>query len=239
MKKYFIIPVILFLAVSCGKHEAAVQQTQSQNQAVQNAPAQIQQATSTPAGPEQKPPVAEKPAPLTLLVYNNAAEHFKFLYLNYFDLFTGASVKANNTKGVNFSACTPYGLSPDMCFVLKNDTFQNTNLESAAVSVLVYKGKTGAECAAFDAQEVAGGQVLGAVQVNDVVFMTAKNTDAGAGNFSETHFSRALYGDLCYEIDETARWTNAQNFNPPKAEFDKTDIWSKLDVLRNGFRFIK
>ncbi len=233
MKKYFIIATILFLAAACSKQQPAVQPVQ---------PAQNQQGTTTPATATSTPakPVTPTTPSVSLEVYNNAAEHFKILYLNNFTLFTGAKVKANNTKGVNFSACVPYGLMPDMCFVLNGQPYLNTNLGSAGVAVSVLKNKTTiGDCGTFSALDLAGGHTTDAVQGNGVVFVTAVNTDAGAGNFSETHYNRAFYGNLCYELDETARWTNAENYSPPRTEFDRTDIWNKLDVLRNGFEFVK
>jgi len=78
---------------------------------------------------------------------------------------------------------------PDMCFVLNGQPYQNTNLESAAVAVSVLKNKTNlGDCGNFSAKELNGGQVKGAALGNGVVFITAAATDAGAGNFSETHF---------------------------------------------------
>lgn len=238
MKKYFIIISILLLAAACSKTQPVIQPVPvTQIQPAQNHPATTTPvtATSTPAKPGTPTSI-----PVSLEVYNNPAEHFKILYLSNFTLFTGAKVKANNTKGINFSACVPYGIMPDMCFVLKNQPYANTNLQSAAVTVSVLKNKTSiGDCGTFTAQELNGGQAKGAVQINGVVFVTAVNTDAGAGNFSETHYNRAFYGNICYELDETARWTNAQNYSPPRTEFDRTDIWNKLDVLRNGFEFVK
>jgi hypothetical protein len=149
-------------------------------------------------------------------------------------------VKANKTAGVNFSACVPYGLNPDICFVLKGAPYQNTNLTSAAVAVKVLKDKTDiGQCGTFSPSELNGGKFNGSVHGGgSLVFVTAVAGDAGAGNFSETHFNRAFYGTTCYEIDETIRWTNSANFNPPRAQFDTSDVWSKLDILRNGFQFI-
>jgi hypothetical protein len=239
MKKIFIIASILLLASACSKSQAPVQPAPvNQNQPAQNLtptpapPAATSTATST------KPAIPS--APLTLSIYNNAAQHFKILYLSYFNLYTSANIKANSPKGINFSACVPFGFSPSWCFVLNNHPYAATNLESAAVAVGILKNKTSiTDCGTFTPQELNGGQVLGSVQGNGVVFVTAKATDAGAGNFYETHFNRAFYGTICYEIDETAHWTNADNYSPPRAEFDKADVWSKLDVLRNGFQFVK
>jgi hypothetical protein len=237
-RKYFIIPALLILAAACSKSQPTAVQPAPVGQ---NQPAQNQQATSTPAVATTTPAKPAAPAaPLTLAVYNNAAQHFKILYLSYFNLYTASQVKSNKTKGVNFSACTPYGLSPELCFALNSQPYLNTNLESAAVAITILKNKTSiGDCGTFTQQELNGGQVLGSVQGNGVVFVTAKATDAGAGNFYETHFNRAFYGTICYEIDETAHWTEASNYSPPRAEFDKADVWSKLDVLRNGFGFVK
>jgi hypothetical protein len=244
MKKYIIIASILLLASACSKSQPVVQPaspsaSQGGTATSQTPPA----ASSTPAAQTatstaQKPPAST--APVTLEVYNNTPEHFKILYLNYFKLFTGAQVKANNTKGVNFSACVPYGEMPSWCFVLNKQPYASTNLESAGMAVSILKNITNiGDCGTFTEQELNGGQVKGAVQGNGVVFITAVATDAGAGNFSETHFNRAFYGNICYEIDETSRWADAENFSPPKAEFNRTDVWNKLDVLRNGFLFVK
>jgi hypothetical protein len=237
MKKYIIIASILLLASACSKSQpAASQAVPSQSEATQN-----QNATASPSASTSTPAKPKVPStPLTLSVYNNATEHFKILYLSYFNFYTSANIKADNPKSVNFSACVPYGNMPNWCFVLNNQPYSNTNLESAAVAVSILKNKTDiGTCGAFTSQELNGGQFEGSVQGNGVVFVTAKTTDAGAGQFSETHFNRAFYGTTCYEIDETARWANAQNFSPPRAEFDRTDVWNKLDVLRNGFQFVK
>jgi hypothetical protein len=239
-KKIFIIVSILLLASACSKSQAPVQPAPiSQNQPAQNQTPTPAPPAATSTASSTKPAIPS--APLTLSVYNNAPEHFKILYLSNFNLYTGAQVKANKTKGVDFSACVPYGISPSLCFGLNNQPYANTNLESAAVAVSILKNKTNiGDCGTFTPQELNGGQVSDSVQGgNGVVFITAKATDAGAGNFYETHFNRAFYGTICYEIDETTHWTNAQNYSPARAEFDKADVWSKLDVLRNGFQFVK
>lgn len=236
IKKYLIFIPIILLASACSKQPVVSnnQNLQPQNQQVASSSPAQPAATSTPTKS------GTSPVPLTESVYNNAAQHFKVLYLNYFSLFSGAKVKANNTKGINFSACVPYGLNPDLCFLLNSQPYQNTNLSSAGVAVTVLKNKTTiGDCGTFSTKDLNGGKVTDSVRGNGVVFVTAVSTDAGAGNFSETHFNRAFYGTICYEIDETVRWTNAQNYSPAKAEFDKADVWSKLDVLRNGFQFVK
>jgi uncharacterized protein YcfL len=237
MRKYLVISTIFLLAAGCSKTQPSVQTAPvSQNQ-----PAQNQQANPSPVSATtitQK--LAASTTPLTLNVYNNAAEHFKVLYLSYFNLYTSANIKLGSPKSVNFSACVPYGIMPSWCFVLNSQSYANTNLESAGVAVSILKDKTNiADCGIFTAQELNGGQVEGSVQGNGVVFVTAKATDAGAGNFSEIHFNRAFYGTICYEIDETAHWTGAGNYSPPRVEFDRTDVWAKLDILRNGFGFVK
>jgi len=239
MKKYIILTVILLLASACSKQPADVQTSPSQNPPAQNLTPTPAPPAATSTASSTKPAIPS--APLTLSVYNNAPQHFKILYLSYFNLYTGAQVKANKTKGVDFSACVPYGISPSLCFVLNSKPYADTNLESAAVAVSILKNKTNiGDCGTFTSQELNGGQVSDSVQGgNGVVFITAKATDAGAGNFYETHFNRAFYGTICYEIDETTHWTNAQNYSPARAEFDKADVWSKLDVLRNGFQFVK
>ncbi len=231
------ILTIFLLAAGCSKTQPAVQTAPvSQNQ-----PSQNQQANLSPVSATTTPQKsAASTTPLTLNVYNNAAEHFKVLYLSYFKLFTPASIKANNPKSVNFSACVPYGIMPGWCFVLNNQPYADTNLESAGVAISILKNKTGiADCGNFSAQDLEGGHTTSPVQANGVVFVTATASDAGAGNFSETHFNRAFYGTTCYEVDETARWANAEVFDPPRTEFDRTDVWGKLDVLRNGFQFVK
>ena len=128
---------------------------------------------------------------------------------------------------------------PNVCFALKDQPYQNTNLESAAVGVSVLPGKNISDCAAFSPQDLQGGKVGSPIQINSIVFMTASSTGRGAGNFSETHFNRAFYNTTCYELTESVRWADAGNFDPPRAEFDPSGVWSKLDVLRNGFQFIK
>lgn len=244
-KKITIIASILLLAAACSKKPA----TSSMSQGTQ--PAQVQQTQNQPANsqatgtfsvvftPTPPKPVAH-PSPVTLNIYNNAEAKYKILYASNFSLLDSAALKANNSKIINTSACQPYGLSPEVCFVLKNQPYQNTNLTSAVVAVTILKDKkTLGACGNFTEAELSGGSVLGGVQVGDLVFLTAKTTDAGAGNYSETHFNRAFYGTICYELVETVRWTNAQNYSPPRAEFDKADIWNKLDILRNDFSFIK
>ena len=136
MKKLIIIASIILLAAGCSKSKPVVQTPSGQNPPVTSSTPTTPIATSTPP----KSPVP--PAPITLGVYTNAPEHFKVLYLSYFSLFTGSQVKANNTKGVNFSGCVPYGEMPDLCFVLKGQPYANTNLSSAAVTVSVLKNKT-------------------------------------------------------------------------------------------------
>lgn len=238
MKKYFIIIAILLLAAACSKKQPVVLPAP-----VLNEPAQNQQAASSSSPGytiTYTPQSALPPAPVNLSIYTNAAQHYKISYLSYFSLYNSAAVKANNTKGVNFSACVPYGLSPDICFVLKSQPYLTTNLGSAAVAVKVLKNKTTiGVCGTFTEQELNGGEVKGAVQGNGVVFVTAVATDAGAGNSSETRYNRAFYGTTCYEINETTRWSYAGNFSPPRQDFDKNDVWSKLDILRNGFGFIQ
>jgi len=236
MKKLFFIASILLLASACSKAQPVSQNQPAQNpQPVVSTNPTAPVATSTP----QKP--VTPTGPVTLNVYNNAAQNYKVLYTSYFSLYNSAAVKANKTTGVNFSACVPYGESPDNCFVLKNQPYVNTNLASAAVTVSVLKDKTDiGQCGIFTPQELNGGKLNGSVQGGGtVVFVTAVATDAGAGNFYETHFNRAFYGTTCYELDETIHWTNADNYSPPRTQFDTADVWSKLDILRNGFSFLK
>jgi hypothetical protein len=233
MKKIFITLSILFLAAGCSKTSAPTQTPPVGQNQQGSLTAPPSTATSTPGKTSTPPKV-------TLEVYSNAAQHYKFVYLNYFTFYTASQVKANKTSGVNFSACVPYGLKPDGCFVLNNQPYANTNLESAGVAVTVLKNKTDiGSCGTFTPEELNGGKMLSPIQINNVVFVTAVSSDAGAGNFSDTHYNRAFYGNLCYEIDETARWANAENFDPPRPEFNTSDVWTKLDVLRNGFQFVK
>lgn len=233
IKKAFVIVPFLLFAAGCSKQQPV---SVSQNPSSQSQPA----ATPIPIPTPSAIPTVQQD-PLTVSAYHNDAEHYMVLYSNYFKLYNSATILANKTKGVNFSACVPYGFSPDVCFVLNSQPYQNTNLESAAVAIKVLKNKKNInDCGSFTAQELNGGKTDGSVVgTNGTVFVTATTSDAGAGNYSETYFNRAFYGTICYELDETIRWANAGNFDPPKTEFNKNDVWAKLDLLRNGFQFVK
>jgi hypothetical protein len=228
MKKFAIITTVILLAAGCSNSSQQTTPLSSTTQLSSSTPVTASSTIEQPAPPS---------GPETLKVYNNAAGHYKVLYLNYFSLVSASQIKANNVKGVNISACVPYGIIPDECFVLSDQPYLNTNLSSAAVDVSVLPGINSlTDCANFSPQELQEGKVTNPVKINNLVFVTAESSDAGAGNFSQTEFYRTFSGNTCYELIETVRWAEAGNFDPPRAEFNSSDVWSKLDLLRNGFQ---
>jgi hypothetical protein len=187
-------------------------------------------ATTTPAG-------VSTATPLTLVSYQNKANHFQLIYSNEFVVYTAASLKYNYLVDIHASACG--STAPIICFVLNNQPYQKTNLNSAALSVrMLPNKKIISQCAVFSKEELAGGKMMDPQKINGNIFVTATITDAGASNYSETHMHRTFYGNNCYEIDTAVHWANASVFSPPRQGFDFVQVWGNLDMLINTFRFI-
>jgi len=177
--------------------------------------------------------------PTTLKVYTDSSNRFKVMYLDYFTPYTGSDLKNNKYfVDIHADACgTDY---PPICFVLKNDLYKNTNLASAALSIrTITSATTAQQCTTFSKEEMDGGRFTDSVTINGVVFVTAQNGGAAAGNYYESHLAHTWYGGKCYAITQTVHSTAAANYDPPRQEFDKADVWFKLDTLRNGFSFIQ
>ncbi len=173
--------------------------------------------------------------PLTLSVYNNSQYNYKVLYSSDFTLFTQPQIVAYNFGAIDGSACDR---AADSCFVLDKTPYTNTNFDSAAVSVKFLPDiKTAAACAVFDPNEIDGGAPGPSQTINGVTFITAIGSDAGAGNFYNTHYNRTWYDNMCLEVNGTIHSTDPGVYSPPRPEFDQNAVWQQLNIVINSFRF--
>jgi hypothetical protein len=199
----------------------------------------LPQSSSTPltVGIPTTTPITGADAPVTLSAYNNSQYNYKVLYSSDFTLFTQSQIAAYNFGSVDGSACDR---DANSCFVLDKTPYANTNLDSAVVSVKILSSvTTPTACAAFDPNEIAGGHTTSIVSINGITFLTAVSSDAGAGNFYETHYNRTWYGNNCVEVNAIVHSTDPGVYDPPRPEFNANEVWYKLQLVINSFQFVK
>jgi hypothetical protein len=66
----------------------------------------------------------------------------------------------------------------------------------------------------------------------------AQTSDAGAGNFYESHLYRTLQDNECFEFEQLIHTTNVQNYpEGTVTEVDKAPVWQSLDAIVNSVTF--
>ncbi len=169
----------------------------------------------------------------------------KGLSIAYPQTFVAVGPKPSSERNsVNTTACNLNSSQGTrdffQCFVYDNSGDTATNLSSAALSLSLVPSKNiASECLTFSPAEIAGGKETGTQKINGLLYATAQVSDAATSHYSEAHLYRVFQGGNCYEMASAVYWTNAQVYDPPRKEFDRTAVWASLDFIANSLRFGK
>ena len=122
---------------------------------------------------------------------------------------------------------------------LADDAYQGTNYHRGFAGIAVSDTQSEAECQMFRREgEQLASQLPIPIEINGVRFYRGQTAGAAAGTIAQNRIYHGFYGGRCYEISLNVFYSNIGNYEPGTVvEFDKEDVWSRLESIALSFEF--